>query len=70
MSLAKNFYNKAVPTRNLISTITGVVVLLISGLALFGILTQEQATSLTQYVTTIVTAVAGIISIFKLTDGQ
>jgi len=70
MSLAKNFYDKSVPTKNLISTITGVVVLVISGLSLFGILTTEQAGSLTNYVTTILTAIAGIISIFKLTDGR
>lgn len=70
MGALKNFYNKDVPSRNLISTITGVVVLVISGLSLFDILTEEQAGSLTNYVTTILTAIAGIISIFKLTDGQ
>jgi len=70
MGALKNFYNKDVPSRNLISTITGVVVLVISGLSLFDILTAEQAGSLTNYVTTILTAIAGIISIFKLTDGQ
>jgi len=70
MGALKNFYNKDVPSRNLISTITGVAVLVISGLSLFDILTEEQAGSLTNYVTTILTAIAGIISIFKLTDGQ
>jgi len=72
MSLARNFLDlNVVPksrTRNLVSTITGALVLLISGLSLFGILTAEQAVTLTQYVTTIVTAVAGVIGLFFVVD--
>lgn len=64
----KNVYDKSVPTRNLVTTISGVIVLLISGLTLFGILTAEQASGLTEYATMIITAVAGIISIFKAKD--
>jgi len=68
MSALKNLYNRNIPTRNLISTITGAVVLVISGFSLFGILTAEQAASLTQYATAIVTAVAGIIGLFYVVD--
>ena len=68
MAISKNVYDKSVPTRNLITTISGVILLVISGLSLFGILTAEQAASLSEYSTMIVTAVAGIISIFKATD--
>jgi len=68
MAISKNVYDKSVPTRNLITTISGVILLVISGLSLFGILTTEQAASLSEYSTMIVTAVAGIISIFKATD--
>jgi len=68
MAISKNVYDKSVPTRNLITTISGVILLVISGLSLFGILTTEQAASLSEYATMIVTAVAGIISIFKATD--
>lgn len=64
-----NVYDRSVPTRNLVSTITGVIALVISGLTLFGVLTPEQGTSLGTYVTAIVTAIVGIINIFKLTDG-
>ena len=67
-NISKNIYDKSVPTRNLITTISGVILLVISGLSLFGILTTEQAASLSEYATMIVTAVAGIISIFKATD--
>ena len=68
MAISKNVYDKSVPTRNLITTISGVILLVISGLSLFGILTTEQAASLSEYATMIVTAVAGIISIFKAQD--
>ena len=68
MSLKRNFYDPAKRSRNLLTTVTGVFVLVISGLSLFGILTAEQASSLTQYATAIITAVAGIISVFFATD--
>ena len=64
----RNVYDRSVPTRNLVTTISGVIVLLISGLTLFGILNPEQASGLTEYATMIITAVAGIISIFKAKD--
>jgi hypothetical protein len=69
MSLAKNFYNKAVPTRNLISTITGIVILVLSALSLFNVITPEQQSTLAGYVTEIIGIIVGIINMFKLTDG-
>ena len=64
----KAVYDPKVPTRNLVSTITGVLSLVITGLVLFGVLSSEQATNLTQYATMIITAVVGIIGIFVTVD--
>ena len=69
MSLSKNFYNKAVPTRNLVSTITGIIILVLSALSLFNVITPEQQTTLAGYVTEVIGIVIGIINMFKLTDG-
>ncbi len=66
----RTVYNKEKPTRNLVTTITGLVTLLVSGLVLFGIFTDVQGAELTQYVTAIITAVAGIVSIFKAEDSD
>lgn len=68
--MLKAIYNKEKKTKNLVTTITGLITLLISGLCLFGILTAEQGAGLGEYATMIVTAVAGIISIFKAEDGE
>jgi len=68
MSATKNFYNKNVPSKNLVTTISGIIVLVISALSLFGVITAEQATGLTQYATTIVSAVSGIILMFVAVD--
>lgn len=75
MSLAKNFYNKKAPTRNLITTITGIVTLVITILASFGILTPEQSTELTGHATSLISAVSTVVSIiaaiilmFRATD--
>jgi hypothetical protein len=64
----KAIYNKDVPTRNMVTTLTGVIALVFSGLVLFGVFTPEVAADFQDYVTAIITAVAGIISIFKATD--
>ena len=64
MSLAKNIYNRAVPSRNLLTTISGLVVLVIQGAALFGLITAEQSAGLNQYIPDILTAVGGIILLF------
>jgi uncharacterized membrane protein YqjE len=64
----KNIYDPKVPTKNLVSTIAGVLSLVITGLVLFGVLTQEQAANLSQYVTMVITAVVGIIGMFFTID--
>ena len=71
----KAFYDKSVPTRNLITTITGIITLIITILVSFNILTPEQSTELQTHATTIINAVVGvwgaitaIILMFKATD--
>ena len=73
--MTKAFYNKAVPTRNLITTITGIITLVITILVSFNVLTPEQSTELQSQATIIINAVAGvwgavtaIILMFKATD--
>jgi len=75
-NLSKNFYNKAVPSRNLVTTITGIISAVLSILVLTGVLTPEQSGELSAHATTIVQAVTGvwgaitaIILMFKATDG-
>jgi len=53
---------------NPITTTTGVVMLILSGLSLFGIISQEQSADIGQYVVTIVEAIVGLIAIFKAGD--
>lgn len=74
-NVSKNFYNKEVPTRNLITTITGIITLVLTILVGFGVITPEQQTELQQHAMTIVQAVVGvwgaitaIILMFKATD--
>ena len=75
MALSKKVYDKNVPTRNLVSTITGILTLLLAVLVGFGVLTPEQSTELQQQAMTILQAVVGVIGaiqaiilIFKVTD--
>lgn len=72
----KNFYDRNVPTRNLVTTITGIVTLILSILVGFGVITLEQQTELQTHAVTVINAVAGIwgavsavILMFKATDG-
>lgn len=76
MSLAKNFYDSSKPTKNLVTTITGVITLIITILVSFNILTPEQSTELQTQTITIINAIVGIwgaitaiILMFKATDG-
>jgi hypothetical protein len=76
MSLAKNFYDSSKPTKNLVTTITGVITLIITILVSFNVLTPEQSTELQTQTVTIINAVVGIwgaitaiILMFKSTDG-
>lgn len=71
----KAFYDKNVPTRNLITTISGIVTLLITLLGSFGVFTPEQSSQATEHTTTLLTvvpqvvsAIAGLILLFKAKD--
>lgn len=77
--ITKNFYNRSVPTRNLITTITGIVLmainLIVSILLAAGKVTPEQAPVLTDTLGQIVTIssqligyISAIILMFKSTD--
>lgn len=75
MSLTRNFYDKSVPTRNLVTTITGIITLILSILVGFGVITPEQQTELAANAMVIVNAVVGIwgaitaiILMFKAAD--
>lgn len=75
MALSKAFYDKAVPTRNLVTTITGIITLLLTILVGFGVITPEQQGDLQTHAFTIVDAViaiwgavTSIILMFKATD--
>jgi hypothetical protein len=54
--------------KNPVTTISGIIMLILSGLSLFGIITQDDSATLGQYATTIIEAVVGIIAIFKAGD--
>lgn len=71
----KAIYNKEVKSKNLITTISGIVTLLITVLVSFGVFTPEQATAVTEQtnvlltaVPEVITAIAGLILIFKAKD--
>ena len=73
--MLKAVYDSNVPTKNLITTISGVITLLISLLVMFGVLTPEQAEGVTTHTNTLMTlipgvvlAVTGLIAIFKAKD--
>ena len=77
--ITKNFYDRSVPTRNLITTITGIVLmaikLIVSILLAAGKVTPEQAPVLTDTLGQIVTIssqligyISAIILMFKSTD--
>jgi len=73
--MTKAIYDKNVPTKNLVTTISGIVTLLITILVSFGVFTPEQAAGVTEQTTTLLTlipqiisAVAALILIFKAKD--
>ncbi len=75
MALPKALYDPKAPTGNLITTISGVLLLVITLLATIGVITSEQATILstqlgiaTTAVTSLVGVVSAIILMFKATD--
>jgi hypothetical protein len=75
-NISRNVYDKeAGRTRNLVTTITGIITLLLAVLVSFGVLTPEQSTELNSQALVIIQAVTGvwgaisaIILIFKAKD--
>lgn len=72
---AKAFYDRAVPTKNLVTTITGIITLVLTILMTAGILTPEQnadlqthAFSIVDAVVVIWGAVSSIVLMFKAKD--
>jgi hypothetical protein len=72
---AKAFYDKAVPTRNLVTTITGIVTLVVTILGASGVITLDQQAELQGHAVTVVEAgaliwgaVTSIILMFKAKD--
>ena len=79
MSLAKNFYNKEVPTKNLVTTITGILLMLVNlvvtVLLAAGKITQDQSQPLSEALTGIITVggqlvgyISAIVLMFKAVD--
>lgn len=73
--MSRAIYDKSVKSRNLVTTITGVIMLLLTILVSVGFLTPEQSTELNAHAVSIVEAVgviwgsiSGIILIFKARD--
>ena len=73
--MKKAIYDKEAPTKNLVTTITGLIALVVPIFVIVGLLTPEQSTDLQAHATTIVQsigaivgAVSSIILIFKAKD--
>lgn len=73
--MLKAVYNKEVKTKNLVTTITGIVALVVAILVSTGVISPEQstglqdnATSIVEAVSVIVNAITGIILVFKAKD--
>lgn len=71
----KAFYDKSVPSRNLVTTITGIITLLLTILVSLNVLTPEQqgelqshAINIVDAVTVIWGAINAIILMFKAKD--
>ncbi|MCH8067790.1 MAG: hypothetical protein IID16_00750 [Candidatus Marinimicrobia bacterium] len=56
--------------RNPVTTISGGILIILSALTLFGIITQDQSIEIGQYVTVIIEAIVGFIGVFKASDSE
>jgi hypothetical protein len=54
--------------KNPVTTITGIVMIILSGLTLFGLITQEESGEIEQYAAGIIEGIVGLIAIFKAGD--
>lgn len=75
MSVLRNVYDKEVPTRNLVTTISGVVTLAITILVGLNVISAEDQPQVQNYASLIIQsaaaiwgAVSGLILIFKAKD--
>lgn len=73
--MLKAVYDKEAPTKNLVTTITGIIALVAAILVSAGVVTPEQSTGLqdnainiVEAVSVIVNAITGIILVFKAKD--
>ena len=73
--MTKALFDKEAPTYNLVTTISGIVTLVISILAAVGVFTPAQAEQATTHTTTLLTlapqiigAISGLILVFKAKD--
>ena len=73
--MLKAVYDKEVKSKNLVTTITGIIALVVAILVSTGVVTSEQSTGLQENAINIVNAVsvvinafAGIILVFKAKD--
>lgn len=73
--MLKAVYDKGVPSKNLVTTITGIIALVAAILVSTGVVTPEQSTglqdnaiSIVEAVSVIVNAFTGIILVFKAKD--
>lgn len=71
----KAFYDKSVPTKNLVTTITGIITLLITILVGVGVIKPDQSGEIQSHALNIVTAlvtvwgaISGLILMFKAKD--
>lgn len=56
------------PIKNPWTTATGSVLIILSGLTLYGVVSAEESASLGQYATIIISAISGIVGIFIAKD--
>jgi len=75
MALPKAVYDREAPTANLVTTISGIITLVLAVLVALGVLTPEQSTEVGQHamailqaVVAIWSAIAGLVLIFKAKD--
>ena len=54
--------------KNPVTTISGIILLILSGLTLFGVITQDQSADISQYAQMIIEAIVGLIAVFKAGD--